>query len=138
MFAVRKTVRMIIDNIEEYLERHKRDYITDEFAYSSYYSPNTMYQVSNDLDEILLTLSPHAVKLWHYILMSLKRNKDAHKACQVNVTLHDCITILSKNYYYKALQELLESTLIYATTTKHLYVVNVIYANKLYKPKFDI
>ena len=80
-FSYRKTVIMTISNIPEYLEHHRREYLTDEFAFSSYNPPNTMYQVSNDVDEILLTVSFHAIKMWHRSLSLLKRSKDPSQAC---------------------------------------------------------
>lgn len=129
---------MIINDINEYLSSHLREYLTDEFAFSSYNPPNTMYYVSNNVDEILLTLSHHALKMWHRSLSLLKRNTDPAKACTINVTYSDYSDILSRNYFYKARTELIESRLIYKTTDWNLYVINVSYANKLYKPKLDI
>jgi hypothetical protein len=129
---------MTIKNIPEYLELHRREYLTDEFAFSSYSSPNTMYQVSNDVDEILLTMSFHAIKMWHRSLSLLKRNKDASQACSLHVVYSEYSDILSRNYYYKALNELLDRNLMYKTSDKHVYVVNISLANKLYKPKLDL
>lgn len=134
----RKAITMIVTDIPEYIDRHQRSYLTKDFAYSSYHSPNTMYKVSNDLDEVLLSLSYHAIKMWHRNMTLLKRNIDPIKACSITIVYNNYDDILSRNYYYKALKELLVSNLIYPTSDKHVYVVNLVYANKLYSPKLDI
>ena len=97
-----------------------------------------MYQVSNDVDEVLLTLSYHAIKMWHRSLSRLKRNSDATKACSLSMMYEEYSDILSRNYYYTALKELLDVELIHSTLDKHVYVISITYANKLYKPKLDI
>jgi hypothetical protein len=129
---------MTISNIPEYLEHHRREYLTDEFAFSSYNAPNTMYQVSNHVDEILLTVSFHAIKMWHRSLSLIKRSKDPSLACSLAVSYSEYSDILSRNYYYKALNELLDKDLLFKTTDKHVFVINIMLANKLYKPKLDI
>ena len=128
----------MIKNIQEYLSSHQRDYITDDFAYSSYNAPNTMYQVSNDLDEVLSECSLSSIKLWHLIMLCVKRNSDPVKAISVTLS-HDMFTgKISRNHYYKSLKELVERRLLLTTDIKHVYIVNVQYAHKLYKPKLDI
>jgi len=128
----------MIKNTEHYLEQHLREYITNEFAFASYSPPNTMYQVSNDVDELILTLSFHANKMWHRSLSRLKRNQDPVKACSLMFAYSEYQDIMSLNYYYKAIKELLKVSLLYSTPNKSVYVINITYANKLYKPKLDI
>lgn len=128
----------MITNTQEYLDQHLREYLTEEFGYASYSPPNTMYNVSNDLDELLLTLSYHALKMWHRSLSRLRRNPDPVKACSLQIVLTEYSDILSRNYYYKALDELIGAQLIHKTPVRHLYVINITYANKLYKPKLEI
>lgn len=134
----RKDNLMTIEDIDDYINRHERSYQTKDFIYSSYHSPHTMYKVSNDVDEILLTMSFHAIKMWHRSLSLLKRNLEPSKACTVAIVYSEYSDILSRNYFYKALRELLQSKLLFATVDKHIYVINLIYANKLYSPKLDI
>lgn len=129
---------MIITDIQDYIDRHEREYNTKDFSYSSYNAPHTMYYVSNDLDEILLEQSVHAIKLWHVILSTLKRNVDGTKACTIVMTYESCREHLSRNYFYKAIKELVDSALLFRTPCKHTYVVNIVYANKLFRPKLDM
>jgi len=128
----------MITDIEGYLESHNRDYLTEEFGFSSYNPPNTMYQVSNSLDELLLQCSYHAIKMWHRSVSLLKRNKDAVRACTIEVTFKLYDDVLSRNYYYKALKELTDHKLLIPTPDKNIYVINVQMANKLYKPQLEL
>jgi len=128
----------MITDIEAYLDSHTRQFTTEEFIFNSYTAPNTMYAVSNDLDEIVLKLSFSGMKCWHRCLSLLKRSGDATKACSLvlNHKLFD--DVLSRKYYYLAVKELVERSLLLATDVRGTYVVNIHCANKLYKPKLDI
>lgn len=129
---------MEVKDIAQYLETHLREYHTDEYLWYSYHAPHTMYHVSNDLDEVLLEHSYHAIKMWHRTMSRLKRNRDASKACTVTMKYKAYEDILSRNYYYLALKELVNSSLLLPTPVKQVYVVNLLYANKLYKPKPEV
>lgn len=129
---------MIVKDIELYVEQHRREYITDKFEFASYHAPNTMYSVSNDLDEILLTMSYHAIKVWHRTMSLIKRNTDPVKACTIKMSYDDYKDIVSRNYFYKAVRELSDGALIYETNRRGVYVINILFANKLFKPKLDI
>ena len=94
--------------------------------------------MSNELDELLLTLSYSGMKCWHRCLSLLKRNTDATKACTVVLSLHLFTDIVSKKYYYFGIKELVERSLLLATNDKNVFIVNIKHANKLYKPKLDI
>lgn len=139
MFAKLQTnLNDMIKDLTRYLERHKRDIITDDYAFSTYNAPNTMYQVSNDLDSLLLTQSAKAIKLWHMVMLFLKRNSDGTKAIVV-VMKYDLFSVgLSRNSFFKAFKELVDCNLLIPTLDSSVYVVNIQYANKLYKPKLDI
>lgn len=129
---------MTIRSKDQYIESHKRDYMTPEYQYASYTPPNTMYQVSNDIDDVLLNCSVHAIKLWHVIMSRIKRNPDPTKAITLELNYEIAKPYLSRNYYYSALKELVDKTLIHYTSSRGEFVVNICYANKLYRPKLDI
>lgn len=137
-FVVRKTVNMKLTDVDQYLEQHKREYITDKFEFASYCPPNTMYHVSNELDELLLTMSNHAIRLWHRTMSRVKRNTDPVRVVTIQIEYRDYKDILSRNYFYSALKELCHSSLLLPTDQRSIYVVNLMYANKLFKPKLDI
>jgi len=124
--------------METHVENKSRTYVSKDMAYTSYNAPNTMYQVSNDLDELLLTCSYHSIRLWHAIMSRVKRNQDPVKVISIELRSHMFSEYLSRNYYYKALKELVDKELLLLTTTKCLYVINIDYAHKLYRPKLDI
>ena len=128
----------MIKDISAYLELHQKEYTTEDFIYVSYTSPNTMYSVSNNLDELLLTLSIHSIKMWHRCLSLLKRSPDATSACSITLSYENFSDILTRNYYYKAKKELVHHRLVLATSKSSIYVVNILYANKLYKPKVEL
>ena len=128
----------MIDDINDYLNSHERQYRTKDFIYNSYNSPNTMYQVSNNLDELLLTLSFSGLKMWHRCMSLLKRNGDPTIACTIVMNYHSFCDILSQKYYYIAMKELQQKDLLLATRYKNRVIVNIDYANKLYKPKLEI
>ena len=128
----------MIKDMNKLLEEKTRTYVGPDMAYHSYNPPNTMYQVSNTLDEVLLSCSYHSMKLWHSIMSRVKRNSDPVKVISMELRYSHFSEYLSRNYYYMALKELTDKQLIHTTTTKCLYVINIDYAHKLYRPKFDI
>lgn len=128
----------MINDLTKYLESHTRDYITEEFAFSSYNAPNTMYNVSNKLDAILLECSFGTMKMWHMIVLRLKRNADPVKAIVVELNHTQFTHVIARNTYYRSLKELTDKQLLVATPRRGEYVVNIVYANKLYSPKLDI
>ena len=128
----------MIKDMKTHLEDKTRTYVGPDMAYHSYNPPNTMYQVANTLDQVLLTCSYHSMKLWHSIMSRVKRNTDPVKVISIELRYTLFSDHLSRNYYYMALKELTDKELIQTTTTKCLYVINIDYAHKLYRPKFDI
>jgi len=97
-----------------------------------------MYQVANALDELLLTCSSSTVMLWHMVLVQLKRNNDPTVAITVELKHELFKDNIGRSAYYKSIKELVHKNLLLSTPVKQQYVVNIMYANKLYKPKLDI
>lgn len=128
----------MIESIDDYLEKKRRDYLTDEFAYSSYHAPNTMYQVANGLDDVILTLSFGAMKMWHKSLSLLKRNKKSSIACSVIMEYDTFEKVVSRNVFFKAKKELCDKQLLLPTTKRTVYIVNIDYACKAFRPKIDL
>jgi hypothetical protein len=128
---------MTIKSTSQYLESHLREYLTDEFAYASYNTPNTTYRVSNDLDGLLLECSNTSIRLWHMVMMRVKRNTDPVIAVTVRLHPQDFSGGISRNAYYKSMNELTSKRLLLATHVKGEYIVNIQYANKLYNPKLE-
>ncbi len=46
--------------------------------------------------------------------------------------------LYNKKTYYEAIKELIEAKLLLKTSKRGAYIVNVHFANKLFKPKFEI
>lgn len=125
-------------HISKYLEKHKKLFITDEFVYTSWNSPHTMYNVSNDIDELLLTLSDSSIRFWHRTLAQLRRNHDPAIACSVEIKYSHYKDVISRNSYYTAKSQLVDNKLIIPTDNHAIYIVNINYANKLYKPELEV
>lgn len=121
--------------LSQYLDNHKHFVQTDKFEYTTYNLPHTMYLIANELDEILLTFPPRTYKVWHRCMSLLKRNRDPVKASTLSLKYSLFEDLVSRNSYYKALKQLTESRLLLETGQRQLYLVNVQFANKLYKPK---
>lgn len=124
--------------ISAYLERNKRDYLTEGFGFSAYNAPNTMYNVSNDLDDILIKLPLSTTRVWHRTMKLLKRNSEPTIACTVIVKYDYYKDLMSRKTYFKAMKELKDIKLFINTSTSNMIIVNVKYANKLYKPKLEL
>ncbi len=129
---------LMIEDITKYIEQHQRDYITEEFAFSSYNAPNTMYQISNVTDELLLLCTPNSIVMWHMLMLRLKRNHEPVKVVTVHPMFEEFKDRMSRNTYFKCLKQLVDQQLLIPTTKRGEYVVNIVYANKLYNPKLDI
>lgn len=125
-------------HISEYIDNQRRDYITDDFAYASYNAPHTMYAISNDLDDILLKLKPRAYKVWHRTMTLVKRNHDPVMACSVHMRYEYYTDLVSRSSYFLAIKELVDAELLLKTKSPVIKIVNVKYANKLFKPKLEI
>lgn len=125
----------IHSKISEYLEQHRIEILTDEFGFATYNSPNTMYSVGNHVDELVLRLSPAALRMWHRCLSLLRRNTDPVLACSFIMKLELFEDIVTRNAYFKGKKELIRYDLILPTKDNKLYIVNIKHANKLYKPK---
>lgn len=125
-------------HISDYLDSERKDYLTEDFGYSSYTAPNTMYQVSNDLDEILLKLPYSALKVWHRTMTLLKRNHDPVIACSVLMKYDYYSDLISKPTYHRSVKILVDADLLITTSKSTIKIVNVKYANKLFKPKFEL
>lgn len=123
--------------ISEYLELQRKDYITKDFAYTSYHAPNTTYTVSDELDRILIKLPPKAYKMWHRTMSNMKRNHDPIVACTVLFKYEFYKDLMTKNSFYDAKAILLEHELFIKTSKSNIIIVNVKYASKLFKPKFE-
>lgn len=122
--------------VTNYLESQLKTFFTKEFGYKRYNSPNTMYKVSNKVDDLLLTLDPYTVMFWHKCLSMLKRNTNPELSCSLLLNPLQFDSLMKRRKYYYCLKELLKCSLLIATDNKKLFIVNVDYANKLFDPKF--
>ena len=128
----------IHEHVSQYVDRHRREYITEDFAYSAYTPPHTMFDISNDLPAKLLDLSSSSIRLYLVLLSRLRRNVDVVKACTVVVKQSDLSSIMSRNTFYQSLKELIGARFVLKTKQRSTYIVNIQFANKLYKPKLDV
>lgn len=125
-------------HISDYLENQKRDILTDDFGYATYTSPNTMFNISNELPEIMINMSHSTLKVWLRCLSLLKRNHDPVLACTIKMVHKEFKDIVGRTSYYKSLKELEDMDMILRTQKQSMYIVNVKMANKLFKPKFIV
>jgi hypothetical protein len=128
----------IHSHISNYLESQRTDILTDEFGYSTYTAPNTMFHISNALPEMMIRMSPRVLKVWLRSISRLRRNHDPVIACTITMSYTYYKDVVSKGSYYKALKELEDEGLLIKTLNKKVFIVNIKHANKLYKPKFEI
>jgi hypothetical protein len=124
-------------HISDYLDGQRKDYITDDYAFTSYHAPNTTYVVSNDLDDILIELPLKALRTWYRTMRLLKRNHDPVLACTVVMKYEHYKDLMSRKSFYESKALLLEAQLLIKTAKPSIMIVNVRYASKLYKPKFE-
>lgn len=127
--------KSLYDEVKSYIERNTFEIVTPEFHYYAYHMPNTTYQVSNDIDEILIRLSPKAYRVWHRTLSIAKRNEDPVLSCVVKCSFSLYSDVSSRNSFFAALEELCGAQLLIKTSSKGIYVINIRYASKLFKPK---
>lgn len=125
------------ESISKYLDSQLRTYLTDEFAYASYTSPNTTFSVHNDLFEIMLGLNPSALKMYLRTVTLLKRNADPVLACTIKVKYELYEDLFSPRSFKSAKKELITKDLFLTTDHRDIVIVNVKYANKLFKPKVE-
>ena len=124
--------------IEEYLDTQKREYITDDFAYATYTSPNTMFNFGNTLPEIMESMSVASLRVFIRCLKISKRNHDPVMACSIDVSYQAFQDICAKATYYRCLAELRELKVLIKTPKKSCYIIAVNHANKLFKPTIEI
>lgn len=125
-------------HISDYLDTQKRDFLTESFGYSTYTAPNTMFNLSNDMPEIMISMPPTTLKVWLRILSLLKRNHDPVLACTAYLEYDAFTDVAARTSFYKARKKLASMGLIIKTTKRSMYIVNVKYANKLFKPKLEL
>jgi len=128
----------IHSHISTYLESQRTDILTDDFGYSTYTAPNTMFHMHNAMPEIMIAMPPRVLKVWLRSISRLKRNHDPVIACTIVMGYTHYKDIVSKGSYYKAVKQLEEDKFLIPTLNKKIYIVNVKHVNKLYKPKFEI
>ncbi len=105
--------------------------------YKTYNPPNTMFEISNNLPEILLTLPTTCREMYLRILVMLKRNPDPVLSCTTIMSFKIYKEFMSRASYYKNKKLLMNEQLILKTSDPTIFVVNVNYACKLPKPKLD-
>jgi len=125
-------------HISSYVKSKKIDILTDDYGYSTYNHPNTTFQISNDLPEMMMKLSHSTLKVWFRIMTLLKRNHDPVYAVSVTLKIEDFNDVVGRTKYYSAIKELIEVKLLLPTPKKNLYMVSITHANKLFKPKMDL
>jgi len=128
----------IHNHISAYIKSTIIEYITPDFGYASYTAPNTMFNISNELPDLMLKLTTPTLRLWLKALSSLTRNPNPVLAVTVTVRLEDYKELVGRTNYYKALKELQDVKLFIPTLRKNVFIVNIKHANKLYKPKLDL
>lgn len=126
------------NHISDYIESKRREFITPDFGYASYTSPNSTFSVGNDLPDLMLKLTTPTLRFWLKALSSLTRSSNPVLAVTILVRYEDYKELVGRTNYYAALKELQKYELLLATPKKSIYIVNVKYANKLYKPKMDL
>jgi len=122
----------------DYLARIKRTYITGSFAFTSYNPPNTMFEIKNDLPDLLLTLEPMALRLYLKCLTLLKRNHEPTLAITILLSHKVAADIMTRSTYYIALKQLIALGLLVKTPAQGIFIICPTYATKLFKPKLDI
>jgi hypothetical protein len=121
-----------------FLDKGKMDFFTPQFGYSSYTPPHTMFQISNDLPEILLKLPLRAQKIYLKILTKLRRSHTPELSIIMVVSPEDFKDVVKKSSYYRGLKDLINEKLLITTKRKNTFIVNYNYAHKLFKPKLDL
>jgi len=131
------TNKKLYEFIDNYLFKIRMTLSTDKFAFTTYNAPNTMFEISNDLPEIMLNMSPPALKLMLTILKEMKRNYDPTVSVTVLLGYKHYSSILCKTAYYNATKELKKLGFIISTPKQTIGIINPKMANKLFKPKFE-
>lgn len=134
-YRMNKKEVMLHEFITRYLELNTKVYNAGRYAYAAYNAPHTTYTVSDDLDEVLCECSPSAIKLWHMIMLRLKRSTDATEVVAVKIQYMMFNEKVSRNTYQRAMKELLDKELLLYTPANKQFIVNIKYAHKCYKPK---
>ena len=119
----------------DYLETCKTTYLTDKFGYTSYNKPNTMFNIHNDLPDLLLTLNSTPLRMYIKCLSLIKRSHEPTAAITISFNIKDFD--LSRSAFYSSKKELIDAGLLIKTPKPSVMIINVHYANKLFKPKFD-
>jgi hypothetical protein len=132
------TNKILHSHISDYLESQKRDIITDEFAYSTYAPPNTMFSISNDMPMMMLAMPPGRLKVWLVCLSLMKRNHDPTIACSIVIKHEYFKDYISKSRYHICIKELIKDGLLVATPKKSVVIIHIAKASKLFKPKLEI
>jgi hypothetical protein len=133
-----KFPKNIHSEISRYVEGNIRTYIGGNIMYSSYNSPNTTSSVSDMLWPLLEVIEPISIKMYARSVSLLRRNPDPILACSISLHYDLYKDLMSSKSYYRAKAELIQCRLIIATSSSKLFIVNIQYTNKLYKPKLDI
>ena len=123
----------MITNIKKYLELSTTTITTEHFTYKTYNSPNTMYQVADHVDTLLVHMKPSTVMIWHHIMLMVKRGKSPIDS--VTLYLKSNMFNYHRNTYNTAIKELVQYRLLLTTDVPFTYVLNIQCAHKLYKPK---
>ena len=128
----------IHNHISEYLESRKSEYLTPEFGYASWNPPNSMFNISNNLPDILLELEPATCRVFLKILSLLKRNHDPVMAVTLHIKYEYFKNLVGRTKYYSSIKELLDKGLLIPTLRKSVYIISIKHANKLFKPKLEL
>ncbi len=124
--------------ISEYLKRQQREYLTEEFGFSAWTAPNTMFNINNDLPSLMLKMTTPTLRVWLRCLNLMKRNHDPVYACNIYIDYKLFNDLVAKATYYRALKELRNMNMIRRTPIKNIYIIEIFIANKLYKPKIEL
>jgi hypothetical protein len=98
---------------------------------------NQKISICQTLPEKLLLLNPPALKIYLRCLKFISRKRKPEEACVIQITIIDFEDLLKESSYKKGVKELLRNELLVKTPDKETFIVNIEFANKLNRPKYD-
>ena len=127
----------IVNEVRRYLSMETMLLGFGKHVYKTYNPPNTMFEISNDLPELLLMLPTTCRDMYLRILVTMKRNPDPVLGCTTIMSFDIYREFMSESSYYRNKKLLMDKQLILKTSNPTVFVVNINYACKLSKPKLD-
>ena len=127
--------RRLFDHISSYIKSKTRLLLTSNFPFMTYNPPNTMFNISNDLPELLLAMTTPQLHMALRCMQLLKRSHEPTQAITIPIGYEHFKDLLGRTSFSTSKKYLIDLGFLIATPNKKIFIVNINMVNKLYKPK---